>query len=90
MKIKHWVSRRKEDNAASDLGWKLISNKITALVKYKNKKWSIVDLLHFLIKENENLTNTKKCNPSAKCLFDVETRLVEYAIAEAEKDLKYE
>lgn len=88
MKIKVWTSKRDKDNLSSRLGRSLIEKTKTAFIKYKRKKWSIMELLEFLIEENDQLKKNQ-CHPSAKCLFDVETHLVDYAIKEAEKELKY-
>jgi hypothetical protein len=66
--IKPHLKHTKEEKESAVLGKKIIDSSEEALVVYKNKVWTIKDLLEFLA-EKVKLLEKNQCSPAAGCLF---------------------
>ncbi len=67
--VKPWPVKKPEDKTAAQQGKKVLTNSQKTLVKYKNQKWQIGELLQHLA-AREKFLEREQCKPSLKCLFE--------------------
>ena len=66
--ISKWIAKREADIKPSEVGTSILDGRLEALVKYKNKKWNLNNLIIFLAAQIEELKQNQ-CVPNTSCLF---------------------